>query len=253
MPTTPRITAVIQARMASTRLPGKALLPLAGIPLVRHIIERVMAVPSVHAVVVAVPEGDDNLPITALARELGAESFAGSEDDVLDRFHRAADEFGGDYIVRVTADNPFTDTGFADLAVKKAVALQADICAPEGLPLGTSVEVISRFSLDAAFREGMRPHHREHVSPFIKENPGRFKIARFDSGMKERHRALRLTVDTEEDYRLAGILYDALYRGKPFPLADVLAYVDAHPELADINRHVEQRAMTHSAKRPGEK
>lgn len=253
MPTTPRVTAIIQARMASTRLPGKAMLPLAGKPLVHHVIDRILSIPSVHTVVVAVPEGDANLPLKKIAQDLGARAFAGSEEDVLDRFYRAAGEFGGDVIVRVTADNPFTDTGFADIAVKKALEQHADICAPQGLPLGTSVEVISRAALDAAFREGALPHHREHVSPFIKEHPERFSIVRFDSGLEARFRELRLTVDTREDFALAELLYRELFRGKQFPLSEVLDYIDAHPGLADINRHVEQRPMTHSSNLDGDK
>ena len=253
MGTPPRVTAIIQARMASTRLPGKALLLLAGKPVAHHVIERVKAVPSVHAVVLAVPSGGDNIPLVQLAKELGVEAFRGSEEDVLDRFYRAAQEFGGDIIVRVTADNPFTDSGFADLAVKKTLELGADICAPEGLPLGASVEVMRFSALEAAFHEGTLPHHREHVSPFIKENPGRFSIVRFETGLEARHRGLRLTVDTPEDYRLAEALYRELYRGTPFPLSRVLEYLDSHPEMADINRHVEQRPMTHSSDGKGDR
>jgi len=244
---TPIVTALIQARLTSTRLPGKTLLPLAGKPLLSHIIERIVAVPAVNRVVLAIPESPDNVPLADLAKKKGIDWFAGSEDDVLGRFHGAAEKFGGDLIVRVTADNPFTDTFFAGMAVEKALETGADICAPGGLPLGTAVEVISRTALDAAFEEGNLPHHREHVSPFIKEHPERFTIVRFDAGLGTKYGNLRLTVDTREDFLLAETLYRELYEGSPFPLSAVLEYLEEHPEIAGINRHVAQRPMTHSS------
>ncbi len=243
----PHVLAIVQARIASTRLPAKAMLPLAGKPIVVHVLERALLIPSVDRVVLAVPEGDENKKLFEATKHLPVLFFQGSEHDVLDRFYRAAEEHGGEYIARITADNPFTDATYGDEAVQKACAEKADLCAPDGLPLGCALEVISRSALEKAHREGSLPHHREHVSPYIKEHPDAFSIVRFHTGLDPRYAAIRLTVDTEDDYRLASILYDVLYDGKPFPLRETLSYIDAHPELIEINKNIEQRPMTHSS------
>src|SRR6056297_2582956 len=109
----PRVTAIIQARMQSTRLPGKVLKPLAGKPLIAHVISRSKEITPLHRVVLAVPDDTENRPLLALADTMEIESFAGSNQDVLARFYMAAEKFGGDYIVRITGDDPFTDPGYA--------------------------------------------------------------------------------------------------------------------------------------------
>jgi len=113
----PRVTAVIQARMQSKRLPGKALLELGGKPLLAHVIDRTQRIEGVDAVVVATSIGEENAPLIELARSMSAGVFVGSIDNVLERYYLSAVEFGGDYIVRVTGDNPFTDPEYASMAV----------------------------------------------------------------------------------------------------------------------------------------
>lgn len=242
-----RVLAIVQARIASTRLPGKALLPLAGKPVVVHVLERALRIPSVNSVVLAVPEGKENTALFDAARHLNVLFFQGSENDVLDRFYRAAEKFGADYIARITADNPFTDIDYGNETIQRAITVEADLCAPEGLPLGCALEVLSWKALARAHGEGKEPHHREHVSPYIKERPDVFSIVRFRTDIEPAYATLRLTVDTEEDYRLAEALYNALYRGMPFSLKETLAYLDAHPQLRDINKNIQQRPMTHSS------
>ncbi len=243
----PRVLAIVQARIASTRLPGKALMPLAGKPIVAHVLERALNIASVHQAVLAVPESDENTALFDAVKHLDVVFFQGSENDVLDRFFCAAEKFGGEYIARITADNPFTDSEYADETIKKAISGNFDLCAPEGLPLGCAIEVLSRSALARAHREGTLPHHREHVSPYIKEHPEIFSIVRFPVDIDSRYASVRLTVDTEEDYRLAAALYHELYRGQQFPLKKTLSFLDAHPELLEINKNIHQRPMTHSS------
>jgi spore coat polysaccharide biosynthesis protein SpsF len=242
-----KVTAVIQSRVESTRLPSKALLPLAGKPLTYHVIERLKAVPSIDTVVLATGDGAVNEPLREIAASAGAEYFTGPTENVLERYCLVAEKFGGDYIVRATGDNPFTDPRFTETAVSEAVNSCADLFSISGLPLGIAVEVIKREALFAARTSGTMPHQQEHVSPYIKENPHLFKIIRRESGMPSDRASLRLTVDTEDDYRLAAIIYSALYRGTPFSLDEIFAFLDANPQYKNINSHVKQRPMTHSA------
>ncbi|HPB80617.1 MAG TPA: glycosyltransferase family protein [Spirochaetota bacterium] len=242
------VTAIIQARMKSTRLPGKSMRDLAGKPLIAHVVERTQAIVGVDIVVLATSEGAENHPIIACAESMGAAVFTGSENNVLERYFMAAERFGGDYIVRVTGDNPFTDPWHGARTLEHAVQSGADLCSPLGLPLGTAVEIFSRKALERAYLESTEPHQKEHVSPYIKEHEELFTVVRYNEPLPCSFPRLRLTVDTEDDYRVADILYSALYRGGPFSTEDVLRYIEKNPEVAEINIDVVQRSMKHYEK-----
>ncbi len=242
----PHVTAVIQARMQSKRLPGKAMLELAGKPLLAHVIERTQMMDGVDTVVVATCIGEENVPIIELAQSMNTEVFVGSVDNVLERYYLAANEFGGDFIVRVTGDNPFTDPDYASMAVEISLESGADLCSLNNLPLGTAVEVIKREALEVSYRSSDKSYHREHVTPYIKEHTEMFRIERPAVYLKNHFPNLRLTVDTPEDYKLAKILYDTLYNGKCFTIHEVLRYLEHNPELVYLNVGVKQRPMQHA-------
>ena len=242
----PPVAAIVQARMGSTRLPGKSLKPLAGRPMLAHVLERSRAIEGVDTVVLATGRGKENLPLIDLARSLGCEAFAGSETDVLDRFYRTAQKYPCRYIVRVTGDNPFTDPAFAAETLRLAIAEKGDNTALTGLPLGCAVEVISFDALAAAHRRGREAHHREHVSPYIKERPEEFTIIRRAADFTSPLENLRLTIDTEVDFLLAEKIFNALYNGSLFSLGEVNAFLEKNPSLVQINAGIEQRPMTHS-------
>jgi len=202
------VTAIIQARMNSTRLPGKAMLELAGRPLLYHVFERILSTPGVDRVVLATCNGNENEKIMRLAESLAVPVFIGSEDNVLERFYLAAEKFGGDYIMRVTGDNPFTDPGFAARTIETARATEADLCYLSNLPLGTGAGIIKKSALESAYRYSDKPHHFEHVSPYIREHPELFRIEIREIDLYNPFGSLRLTVDTPEDYELASIIYD---------------------------------------------
>ncbi|GAB4220780.1 MAG: hypothetical protein Kow00102_10320 [Spirochaetota bacterium] len=244
MKNTYTITAIIQARMQSTRLPGKSVLPLAGKPLLYHVIERAKAIQQVTQVVVAIPSDDDNNPLADIAELCNVNVFRGSLHNVLERYFFAYKQYGGNYIVRITADNPFTDSHFASVAIDEALRTNADLCAVKNLPLGVGVEVIASTALDKAYMHSTKPYHHEHVTPYIKENPDIFKIHYFDVDFANPFPSLRLTVDTQEDYRLASAIYDALYKGSVFTLSDVIAFLEKNPHLVTINASIQQKPMT---------
>jgi spore coat polysaccharide biosynthesis protein SpsF len=246
----PTVTAIIQARMNSTRLPGKAMMELAGRPLLYHVFERIQATPGVDRVVLATCGGVENGIIIELAESLGVPVFIGSEDNVLERFYKAAQQHGGDYILRVTGDNPFTDPEYADKTIKTGCAAAADLCYFSNLPMGTGTGLIKKTALEAAYRHSSMPHHFEHVSPYIKEHPELFKLEIREIEVYNPFSNLRLTVDTPEDYKLASIIYQALYRSAPFPLVDVIRFLELNPDVLKLNAHIQQRPMTHSSTGP---
>lgn len=230
--------------MQSTRLPGKSVLPLAGKPLLYHVIERAQAIQNITNVVVAIPDDDENDRLAVIAKQCNANVFRGSLHNVLERYYLAYRQYEGSYIVRITADNPFTDSFFASVALEEAMRTHADLCAIKNLPLGTGVEVIASTALEAAYVNSTKPYHFEHVTPYIKENPDRFKLHYFDVAYTNPFPSLRLTVDTREDYILAQAIYDALYKGSVFTLDDVITFLEKKPQLAQINANIEQKSMT---------
>jgi len=242
----PSVNAIVQARIGSSRLYAKALAPLAGKPLLFHVLERAAATGGVNRTILATSKDYGNAQLLELAKDMGLEAFAGSEHNVLERYCMASKEFPSDYVVRVTGDNPFTDIFFAGKAVQNAVESGADLWSYNNLPLGAAVEVIKSEALFKAFQEASSPHQLEHVTPYIKENTELFTVVRESAEYRNPFKSLRLTVDTKEDLKLAEILYNALYKGKPFGIDEVIACFEKNPELIDINSMVEQRAITSS-------
>lgn len=241
------VTAIIQARMGSTRLPGKAMMDLAGKPLLYHVFQRIQATAGVDCIVLATCHGVENEGIMRLAKSMGIQVFIGSEDNVLERFYLASQQYGGDYIMRVTGDNPFTDPGYAEQTIRTTIETKADLCYFPNLPIGTGVGMITKIALAAAFERSNQPHQREHVTPYIKEHPEQFKIHVRDIEIDNPFPALRLTVDTPEDFEVAKRIYTGCYNGVPFPLSDVIHYMTMNPEIAAINSNIKQRPMTHSS------
>jgi spore coat polysaccharide biosynthesis protein SpsF len=239
-----KVTAIIQARMQSTRLPGKSVLPLAEKPLLYHVIERAQAIQHITNVVVAIPHDEENDQLADIAQQCNANVFRGPLHNVLERYYLAYKQYNGSYIVRITADNPFTDSYFASVAVEEAIRTRADLCAIKNLPLGTGVEVIAATALEAAYTHSTKSYHFEHVTPYIKENPDLFKLHYFDAAFDNPFPKLRLTVDTQQDYALASAIYDALYKGSVFTLSDVIAFLEKNPQLVEINATVQQKPMT---------
>lgn len=240
----PVFTALVQARMGSTRLEGKSLADLSGKPLLFHVLQRTSMVKGVSRTVLATGEGKENLPLIHLAEEMGLDAAAGPEQNVLKRFCMAAEKYPCDYVVRVTGDNPFTDIFFAEKTVEMALETEADLCSFSGLPLGTAVEIVKTKAMFEALELADKPYHFEHVTPFIKERPDRYRIVHREALYENPFPGLRLTVDTAEDYKLAAELYSGLYRGRPFGIPEIISFLKDHPDLVFINSHVEQKPMT---------
>lgn len=200
---------VIQARMGSTRLPGKVLLPVGDRPLLGHVIGRLSQLLQQWQVVVATSTDARDDVIVEWCRQADVATFRGSEHDVLDRYLQCARTSGFEHVVRLTADNPFTDMPELKRLVQLHLDGDFDYTHSFGMmPVGVGAEVISRAALERSYLEGLQPHHREHVNEYIQEHPELFRIGVLDVPSDKRASKLRLTVDTEEDWRRA----DALVR-----------------------------------------
>ncbi|MDG2522834.1 glycosyltransferase family protein [Caulobacter segnis] len=235
--------AITQARMTSERLPGKILKPLAGQPLLARHLARLSRAGRIDRVVVGSPEGPVSDPIRALCAPLGFPVVDGPEDDVLARFLNAARFAGADIIVRVTSDCPFIDPELVDLVVARRAETGVDYAtldAPGVYPRGLDVEVFTRAALETAAAEAASTHDREHVTPFIRNQPDRFttqRVAADGAGG-----AYRLCVDTPADLALAERLYDH-FGGDDFGWREVVSVLDARPDWAALNSDVIQKAV----------
>jgi spore coat polysaccharide biosynthesis protein SpsF len=195
---------IIQARMGSTRLPGKVLRPIIGKPLLGHVLARAgrLKHPAHTVVATTVNERDDL--IVEFCKENRAEVFRGSEANVLDRYHQCATTYRFDHIVRLTADNPFTDIVELDRLIDLHLSWEADFSHSfPVLPIGVGAEVFRFDALDLSARYSTEPHHFEHVDEYMIEHPERFKTMQLDAIPAKHFPQVRLTVDDETDYRRA--------------------------------------------------
>ena len=234
------IAAIIQARMGSSRLPGKVLMSIHGKPFLHHIVDRLSMSQDVEKIIIATSSSPQNNKIAELAKELEVSLFRGSEDDVLDRYYKSAKKFKVNDIVRITADSPLLDPQMVDKVVKmyidsKNIYDYVSNIHPPSFPDGLDVEVFSFDVLERAWKEAKKSYEREHVTPYMWENPEKFRVGNYSEGLD--YSNLRLTLDDPKDLRLIKIVYENLYqKNKNFNFADILDFLKLNPELANINK-----------------
>ena len=238
-----KIVVVVQARLGSSRLPGKVLLPLAGKPLLQRMLERVLAAREPDEVMVATTTAPEDEPIRQLVSELGLRVASGHPTDLLDRHVGAARAAGADVMVKVPSDCPLIDPAVIDtvIACYRRAAGAVDFVTnlhPPSWPDGNDVEVVPMEVLETAWREALRPHEREHTTPFIWDQPERFRLLNVRSDLgRDLSATHRFTIDYREDYELIARVYDALWRPERpiFPLAEILALIEREPAIAALN------------------
>jgi spore coat polysaccharide biosynthesis protein SpsF len=240
----PRVVGIVQARMTSTRLPGKILMKVLGKPLLEHELARLSEVPELSELVVATTVNTEDDPVVDLCNALGVKSFRGSESDVLDRFYKAAELHEADIVARFTADCPIIDHTLASRVIKNFLENRGSLdyvgIDYERIPRGMDTEVFGMEALLEAHSNGRSKLDREHVTWFIHTNPEKFRISRYSIDENWGH--YRLTVDTQEDFKLIEAVFGALYPSNPrFTLEDAIHLLDATPELAAINAGIEQK------------
>jgi spore coat polysaccharide biosynthesis protein SpsF len=201
----------------------------------------------VSRVILATGNLKDNNELKDIAEKCNVSFFSGSDDNVLQRYVLAAEEYRPEFIVRITADNPLIDVDYGTLAIEKALENKPHLSSMINLPLGTALEVIKYSSLLEAYEKSTKAYHFEHVTPYIKEHTEEFIIERYPSDLDIPFDNLRLTVDTKEDYSLVKAIFKALYHGRPFPLTETMDFLSANAGLLKLNNAITQRPMNHSA------
>jgi spore coat polysaccharide biosynthesis protein SpsF len=233
-----RVVAIIQARMSSSRLPGKVLLPLAGKPVLAHVVQRTHACRNVDEVVVATSTDPSDDAISAWCQENKVRCFRGSLHDVLDRYYQAAKLHEAQAIVRITADCPALDTQTVDEVIEGFLDGEFAFYGLSGeFPDGLDCTVFSFQAIEKAWHEAKLPSEREHVGPYIEKNPQLFK----GGGLSKYHGLshLRWTLDEPLDLVFLRRVFEQLDKpNRQFTADDVLALLTAQPELQRINQYI---------------
>jgi len=238
------ILAILQARVSSSRLPGKVLEGILGKPMIERQIERVRRARRIERFVLATSTDSRDDSLAELGERIAVDCFRGSLDDVLDRFYQAARVYGAAHVVRLTGDCPLADPELIDKVIDFHVAGNFDYTSntlKPSFPDGLDVEVLRFSALAHAWREADLPSEREHVTSFIYKHPERFQLGSYAGPEDLSH--LRWTVDERKDLEFVRRVYEALYPGKPdFGIQDVLKLLASHPELTKINCTIERNA-----------
>lgn len=232
-----KTVALVSARMDSTRMPGKTLLPVAGRPALGRVLDQLKRARMLEDIVVCTTTRKVDDPIIELAEREGVRWFRGSKDDVMGRFLAAARESNADIVVRAVGDEPLTDPGYIDRAVRHHLAESAEYTKVVGLPYGVDREILTVTALERAHAWIEDPRYREYITWYVDE-PQMFKVSTLEADEQHRRPHYRLTLDYPEDLRLLEEIYARLGGGERyFPLDEVVGLLDAHPELVALNAH----------------
>lgn len=236
------IVCIVQARMSSTRLPNKVLLPLAGKSVLSQVFNQLSFSKLINKVVLAtsIDKSDDQLEEWAINNE--KDFFRGSLENVLERFICAARKFNADIVIRITADCPLIDPELVDICITEFI--QGDYAYftntnPPTFPDGLDCEIIKLSALERAYKEAKLKSEIEHVTPYIRNHPEIFKIGNYSS--EKNYEFHRWTLDNEEDYEVIKRIYNELYEeGKFIPWRNVIEFLENHPEVAEINSKIKR-------------
>lgn len=213
----------LQVRIDSTRLPGKALLPLEDYKVIEHAMRNLQVVDA--DVFVLLTEPASTLQLTALAEKWGYKVFTGDKNNVLKRFADAIQHYSVTTIIRATGDNPLVSGQLANQILKYHNINNADYSGFSGIPLGTGVEVLNAEAVMVAHKLSTDPYEKEHVSPYLYFRDEEFVINRVPSPSEYYCPHCRVTLDTEEDYKIIKKIYQKLYNGHPIEIKSLVAYL----------------------------
>lgn len=232
--------AIIQARVSSTRLPGKVLKNIMGKSLLEHELLRIGQAKKLDKIIVAIPDKKEDNLLASIIEKTGVVVFRGAEDDVLDRYFHAAKKYHADIIVRLTGDCPLIDPRIIDKTIAYYLSGNYDYVTnanPPTFPDGMDTEVFSFTALKLAWEKADLISEREHVTPYIWKNRDIFKVGNLAN--KNDFSSIRLTVDEPEDLLLVEKIINELYPENPdFSLADILKLLEERPEFLRVNSNI---------------
>ncbi len=229
--------AIIQARMGSSRLPGKMMKLINNKPIIWYVINSVKQIKSVDNIVVATSTEKNNDILIEEVKKYGVDVFVGSENDVLDRYYQAAKKFKAKVIVRITADCPLIDSEVVEKVIEAFKENKCDYASNTltlSYPDGLDVEVFSFDALEKTWREAKQESEREHVTPYIKVGKNESKFKKINIKNKEDLSHLRLTLDYKEDFNLIKEIIEKINKNTIY-LNDILKLIKKEPELLKIN------------------
>jgi spore coat polysaccharide biosynthesis protein SpsF len=239
-----KIAALIQARIGSTRLPGKVLMDLGGETVLGRVVRRLRRTTLIDEIVVATTCSAADHAIVRECQRLSVRVFRGEENDVLDRYYQAARWTGAEGIVRITSDCPLIDAEVTDDSIRWFLERRPDYASnalQRTYPRGLDTEVMTWEALARAWREARLSYQRAHVTPYIYENPDQFDILAVKG--EADYSGHRWTLDTPEDLAFMRAVYDRVDNDDSISWRDVLALLELEPELAELNRDVMQKAL----------
>jgi spore coat polysaccharide biosynthesis protein SpsF len=246
----PCVAIIVQTRLGSTRLPGKVMMGVLGRPLLSFQLERLQHCRSAHKVIVATTTNPIDHKIVQYCEDQKISYFIGSEENVLERYYRAAQTFGADVVVRVTSDCPLIDPVIIDKVIDTFVVNSPEYDYVSNVERrtyarGMDVEVMSISCLERIYHQAVLSDEKEHVTLYLHRHPEKFKIGSVTSS--EDTSRYRLTLDTLEDYKLIKLILEELYPfNKAFTLDDIIAGFKHHPDWEVINGHIKQSPIGES-------
>lgn len=237
-----KVNAIVEARMGSTRLPGKTLMPIVGQPAIKLLIDRLRLSKSIDDIILATTANPEDDAIEKLCRENHITCFRGSSEDVLGRVYNAATKYGTDVVVEVTGDCPLLDPWLIDECIEMFLKSDFDYLSNfllQSYPPGIDVQIFTYDALEKMHLAARDPKSREHVTLYIVKHPEEFKMHNISAPPELHYPDWHLELDEPKDYELIRKIYESLYFKKPaFTTADVIELLKANPEWLEINRNV---------------
>ncbi|MBN2374034.1 glycosyltransferase family protein [bacterium] len=230
--------AIIQARMGSTRLPGKILKPLANKPALWHVVDRLKHADRIDDIVVATTDEAQDDVVERFCLENSIACFRGSQEDVLDRYYRAAKQYSADPVLRITSDCPVIDPVIVDEVIAGYINGKYDVYGLGGeFPDGLDCEIFSFKTLEDAWKHARLPSEREHVGPYMKKHPEKFRLGHYEKFKGLSHH--RWTLDEDADFKFLSEVFARLYKPDSlFLTQDILNLLQKDPTLMDINSQI---------------
>jgi spore coat polysaccharide biosynthesis protein SpsF len=236
--------AIVQARMGSSRLPGKVLMDLGGETVLARVVNRLRRSALLDDVVVATTNSASDDAIVSECESIKVNSFRGSEEDVLDRYYHAAQAYEVEAVVRITSDCPLIDPHVVDEIIAVFRAQQADYASNtivHTYPRGLDTEIFSLAGLERAWAQARKPYEREHVTPYFYEHPELFRIASIRGSSD--YSNFRWTLDTPDDLQLIRRIYSRFGNQDTFGWQEAVALMEREPELGELNSHILQKSL----------